>query len=140
MVIICDSVILSRPPLILISHGGLTDSNEEQKEYPSLTVLLTLLLESTNSDGGRNRRYVAQIKPCSNLSGVFFFPAKSFGSPANLHLQAQTHTHAHTHHVKRGEMAQIGRRGDKQGVSGSRNEQGSEARFISTSSGGRPPT
>lgn len=92
MVIICDSVILSRPPLILISHGGLTDSNEEQKEYTSLTVLLTLLLESMNSDGGRNCRYVAQIKPCSNLSGGFFFLQK-----VSAHQQTYICRRRHTH-------------------------------------------
>lgn len=54
MAVICDSVILSRPPLILISHGGLTDSDEEQEKYASLTVSLTLLLESIKSDGRRN--------------------------------------------------------------------------------------
>lgn len=140
MAIICDSVILSRPPLILISHGGLTDSDEEQEKYVSLTVSLTLLLQSIKSDRGKNIRYVAPIRQLISP----FFCGRGVSLKVSVHRQThicrRRHTHAPTHHVKRGEMAQIGRRGDKQGVSGSRKEQGSEARFISTSSGGRPPT
>lgn len=143
MAIICDSVILSRPPLILISHGGLTDSDEEQEKYASLTVSLTLLLESIKSDGGKELKVRGSNKAVQQLIFPWFFfcsPSQKVSAHRQTHICRRRHTHAHTHHVRRGEMAQIGRRGDKQGVSSSRKEQDSEARFISTSSGGRPPT
>lgn len=38
MTIICDYVTLSRPLLLLISHGGLKDSDEEQEKCESLNV------------------------------------------------------------------------------------------------------
>lgn len=69
------------------------------------------------------------------------------GISVKRHTEIHTHTHTHTpqdvcrsRHVGRGGWPRQVDEGDKQGAGANRKEQESEAGFISTSTGGRPPT
>lgn len=92
MAVICDSVILSRPPLILISHGGLTDSDEEQEKHAALTVSLTLLLLKASNQTGEGIEGAAIDLPVF----FFFFFWQKVSAQRQTHIFRSRHTHALT--------------------------------------------
>lgn len=88
MAIICDFVILSRPLLILISHGSLMDSDEEREKYESLNVKLTLLLRSIKSDREGIAKVIGFDKTLLQLIIQNFPQSQGFGSKVSAHTRS----------------------------------------------------